>query len=195
MTEPGRARETAPRYEPSPVRLTYEDYCRMPAGLRYELIEGDLRMTPSPSTFHQKISGRIEEALQRFVRERRLGEVYHSPIDVVLGQYNVVQPDILFIVEERLGIVTEPNIRGAPDLVVEILSPGTADLDRLTKRALYARYGVREMWLVDPVAHAIEVAVNRNGELVTLRVYPTGSTMTSPLLPGFALDVDEVFRR
>ncbi|NPV78710.1 MAG: Uma2 family endonuclease [Firmicutes bacterium] len=188
-------KETAVQYYTADLRLTYADYCRMPSGERYELVEGDLRkMTPAPSVFHQKVSGRIEKALRHWVENRDLGEVYDAPIDVVLSEHNVVQPDILYVSLERLGIIKEAYIQGAPDLVVEILSPSTAELDRVTKRRIYGRYGVREFWIVDPDGHSIEVAAHNGRELATVQVYPPGTTLESPLLDGFRLEIDEVFR-
>jgi len=188
-------RETAPQYTPADLRLTYEDYCRIPAGERYELVGGDLRkMTPAPSVKHQVISGKIEKALWGWVDDRALGNVYHSPIDIVLNEHHVVQPDILYIARERLGIVREANIWGAPDLVVEITSPSTAEWDRVTKRRIYGRYGVREYWLVDPEGYSIEVAVNNGKELATVQIFTSGITLTSPLLNGFTLEIDGVFR-
>ncbi|MBC7340642.1 MAG: Uma2 family endonuclease [Firmicutes bacterium] len=166
----------------------------MPAGLRYELVEGDLRMTPSPSTTHQRISRRLELALHAWVEDHDLGEILDAPLDVVLSEHNVVQPDLVYVARERLGIIKEANIQGAPDLVVEILSPNSLEWDRVTKRHLYAKYGVREFWVVDPEGRTIEVAVLRGGDLVTLQVYPVGSVLVSPLLPGFQLPLDQVFR-
>ncbi|NPV80578.1 MAG: Uma2 family endonuclease [Firmicutes bacterium] len=188
-------KETALQYAPADLRLTYEDYCRIPFGERYELVEGDLRkMTPAPSVFHQKVSGRIERALRHWVEDHDLGEVYYSPIDVVLSEHNVVQPDILYISRERLGIIKDACIQGAPDLVVEILSPSTAELDRVTKRRIYGRYGVREFWIVDHEGRSIEVAAHNSRELATVQVYPLGTTLESPLLDGFKLKIDNVFR-
>lgn len=192
---PDMVKETAVQYYTADLRLTYADYCRMPSGERYELVEGDLRkMTPAPSVFHQKVSGRIEKALRHWVENRDLGEVYDAPIDVVLSEHNVVQPDILYVSLERLGIIKEACIRGAPDLVIEILSPSTAELDQVTKRRIYGRYGVREFWIVDPDGHSIEVAAHNGRELATVQVYPLGTTLESPLLDGFRLKIDEVFR-
>ena len=193
--KPDVLKETALQYAPADLRLTYEDYCRIPFGERYELVEGELRrMTPSPTVFHQKISGRIEKALREWVDEHNLGEVYDSPIDVVLSEHNVVQPDILYISRERLGIIKEACIRGAPDLVVEILSPSTVEWDRVIKRRIYSRYGVREFWIVDPEGRSIEVASHNGRELATVQVYPLGTTLVSPLLDGFELEIDGVFR-
>ncbi len=194
MKDPGASRETAEVYLPQNLRLTYEDYCRMPSGHRYELVEGDIRMTPSPSVFHQKVSGRLEKALRDWVESRNLGEVYDSPIDVVLSEHNVVQPDILYISSQRLGIIKEAYIRAIPDLVIEILSPSTAEWDRGTKRRLYVRYGVSELWLVDPESHSIEVAAYRGSEMIDSHVFQCGSTLNSTILPGLTMDVDSLFR-
>lgn len=191
-----KLKETAPQYVPAELRLTYHDYCQIPLGARdrYEIVEGELRqMTPAPSVLHQRISGRIEKALRQWVEDGDLGELLHSPIDVVLSEHNVVQPDILYVSRERLGIVREANIWGAPDLVVEILSPSTAEWDQGLKRRVYGRYGVREFWAVDPEAGSIEVAANNGRELATVQVYSSGMVLRSPLLGGFALEVDKVF--
>lgn len=194
MPESDTLREASREYTPRRVMLTYEDYCRMPSGNRYELVEGDIRMTPSPSVFHQRISRRIEKVLLEWVERHELGEVLHAPIDVVLSEHNVVQPDILYVARERLGIIKEANIQGAPDLVVEILSPSDAEWDRVTKRRVYARFGVREFWIVGPESRNIEVCVFRDCELKTFQVYPPGTRLSSPLLNDFTLDVAEVFR-
>lgn len=193
----GGLKETAPQYVPADLRLTYHDYCQIPLGERdrYEIVEGELRqITPAPTVLHQKISGRIERALRLWVEDRGLGEVYDAPIDVVLGEHNVVQPDILYVSRERLGIVKEANIRGAPDLVVEILSPSTVEWDQGLKRRVYGRYGVREFWAVDPDGRSIELAAHDGRELATVQVYSLGTTLTSRLLAGFELEVKEVFR-
>jgi len=194
VPEPDKVQELAAKYDSPETRLTYEDYCRMPAGLRYELVEGDMRMVPSPSVFHQEISKRLLKSLMEWVEGKGLGLVYDAPIDVVLSQHTVVQPDLLYISRERLGIIMKANIQGAPDLVVEILSPSTAEWDRVTKRRTYERYGVRELWLVDLEGRSIEVAARNEMGLETIRVYPLGTTVSSPILPGFVVDVDQLFR-
>ncbi len=198
MKDPDRAKETAARYLNQRVRLTYDDYCRMPAGLRYELVEGDLRMVPSPSVRHQTISKRLERLLLERVEDAGRGTILHAPCDVVLSEHNVVQPDVLFVAKDRLGIIREANIQGPPDLVIEILSQSTEDWDRTTKRRAYARYGVRELWFVDPEAKTIEVAslVQPPGglpDLVTVASYPAGTTARGPLLPEFEVEVSRLF--
>lgn len=130
----------------------------MPAGLRYELVEGDMRMVPSPSTLHQKVSKRLGHLLLERLEDRGMGQVCNAPYDVVLSEHNVVQPDLLFISSERLGIIEKANVKGSPDLVVEILSQSAEEWDRVTKRRAYSRHGVRELWIVDPQAQSIEVA-------------------------------------
>lgn len=175
------------------VALTYDDYRRMPEGERYELLEGDLQMTPAPNPRHQRISRRIGVALNEHVEKHALGEVFHSPIDVVLSQTTVVQPDILFISRARSEIVGREAITAAPDLVVEILSPSSTERDRVTKRRLYGRFGVREYWIVDPEARSIEVCVHDGRELVTHGVWQEGMEAESPLLQGFRLAVRPIF--
>lgn len=194
MQKPDEVREVAPKYDTSLERFTYEDYLRTPEGLRYELVEGDLRMVPLPNVFHQKISKRLQHILLEWIEGRGLGEVYDAPLDVVLSEHNVVQPDLLYVSRERLGIIKQANIWGAPDLVVEILSANTAEWDQVNKRQVYAKYGVRELWIVDPEGRTIEIATLQGHELATLQVYPTGTILNSPLLPGLALDVTGIFR-
>ena len=113
------ARETAPEYGPD-IRLTYEDYLRAPAGLRYELVEGDLRMPPSPSTFHQRISKRLLRVLVEALEDSGRGEVFDAPCDVVMSEHNVVQPDLFFILKEHLEIVGQSNVMGVPDTDVAL---------------------------------------------------------------------------
>lgn len=150
-------------------------------------------MVPSPSVAHQEISKRLYRALLEWIEDRGLGKVYFAPLDVVLSEYDVVQPDLLYVSNDRVGIIKEANIWGAPDLVVEVLSPGTAGWDRKIKRQTYARFGIRELWLADPESRSIEVATLKDGDLSTAGVYPLGSTLVSPILPGFKLSIDTVF--
>ena len=135
---------------PNPiVKFTYEDYLNTPEDKRYELLDGELVMTPAPGELHQSISALLGWRLVQFASENSLGRVYQAPFDVVLSDTDVVQPDLLFVSNERGHIITPANIQGAPDLVVEILSPSTAERDRTFKRTLYAKHGVNEYWMVD----------------------------------------------
>ena len=187
------ARETAPRCG-SEIRLTYEDYLRVPAGLRYELVEGELRMPPSPSTFHQRVSKRLLRALMEAHEDKGRGEVFDAPCDVVLSEHNVVQPDLFFIFKERLGIVDKANVLGVPDIVFEILSESTDQWDRVTKRRLYAKYGVKEYWIIDLQARTIEVASHSGTDFTTAGVYPEGAIARSILVPDLSVDACSLFK-
>jgi len=139
------------------VTLTYKDYEALPAdGRRYELHEGELSVTPAPSPKHQRVSGRLYRLLQTYVETRRLGEVLYSPIDCILSNTTIVQPDMAYLDTERQSAISGRGIEGPPTLVVEILSPSTAQIDRGAKHQLYARYGVPYYWIVDPEARTIE---------------------------------------
>ncbi len=181
------------------IKFTYEDYKSLPESERerYELLEGELiPMPPSPSFEHQYASGNLLELLHAFVRQNKLGVVMDAPFDVVLGEpgeERVVQPDILFVSKARRSIIRKDEIRGAPDLVVEILSPTTAEKDRTYKRRLYAKHGVGEYWIVDPDSETIEVLKLGRRGFERFALYRKQDTLTSPLLPGLKIPVDEVF--
>src|SRR5690349_19786126 len=131
--------------------LTYEHYLELPNdGRRYEIIEGELYVSPAPTTKHQRATTNLTTTLNVHTRSGRLGEVFTAPTDVVLANTSIVQPDILYISRERRAIITEPNIQGAPDLVVEVISPSSTKTDQETKRDLYAKYGVLHYWVVEP---------------------------------------------
>ena len=174
------------------LKFTYRDYLLLPEGDRRELIEGDFYLLPTPSVRHQIVLGNLAMLLWDFIRRRSLGQMVWAPTDVVLSSESVVQPDILFISNERRGIITEDNVSGAPDLVVEILSPSTAERDRELKLTLYARYGVREYWIVDPEDSSAEVLTLEEAGVRSVQRYTSGR-MESPLLPGLRIALDEVF--
>ena len=175
-----------------PVKLTYEDYKNTPEDERYELLDGELVMSEAPRIIHQRANVKLVSRMELFVEEGDLGEVFHAPTDVVLSDTIVVQPDLLFISKARAHIITEQNIQGAPDLVVEILSPSTANRDWTTKRQLYARHGVKELWVVDPDAKIAWVMLLRDGEFRHMRVYGEGQSFTSTTLEGFTVAIDEI---
>ena len=178
---------------PNPaIKFTYEDYQHTPEDQRFELLDGELTMVPAPNLRHQRIGTRLGALLHAFVQERDLGEVFHAPCDVVLSNTDVVQPDLLFVSEERAHLLLGgDNVLGAPDLVVEILSPSTAGRDRTLKRALYAKHGVKEYWLVDPDARTVTVLRLGAGDFEVAAIYGEGQTMASPTLSGFSADLDE----
>lgn len=139
------------------VILTYKDYAALPAdGRRYEIHEGELSVTPAPSPRHQRILRNLNELVWEHVKSRGLGEVLFAPIDCILSDTTIVQPDLVYLDTARLSAVSARGIEGAPTLVVEILSPTTTVIDRSTKLQLYARYGIPYYWIVDPEARTIE---------------------------------------
>ena len=139
------------------TKLTYADYLKTSDDERYELLNGELVMPPAPLTGHQMISIALASRLYLYADEKGLGTVVAAPTDVVLSDTDVVQPDVLFVSSRRSHILTHENVRGAPDLVVEILSPASAERDRTVKLDLYARHGVKEYWMVDPDARTVTV--------------------------------------
>ena len=180
------------------IPLTYEDYKALSASTddRYELIDGEIFMVPAPTVAHQVVSRNLSVLLQLHVRAKSCGLVLYAPVDVVLGagaRRSVVQPDVLFVSDERLGLVTKAEVVGAPDLIVEILSPGTAERDRSQKMTLYERNRVREYWIVDVELESIEVFVlSARGYERPLR-YDAGDTLISAIVPGLEVSVAEVF--
>ena len=175
--------------------LTYDDLEAIPQeqeGDRHEIIDGRLFVTPAPIPYHQDVSRNIFDPLHSFVRARRLGKVYYAPVDVRLTPDNVVNPDIVFIARDRLHIVGPKTIDAAPDLIVEILSPGTRRRDLTVKRDLYARFGVREYWIVDPDSRTVEV-FELVGDAYRLVPLLDGSVIQSRVLPDLRITLEMVF--
>ena len=181
-----------------PKEWTYEDYLTLPEGgpLRYEIIGGELKATPSPNTRHQEISGRLFYMIYGFLLKNPLGKVFDAPYDVVLSHHPffVVEPDLVYVSKERLPIVGLKNIEGIPDLIVEILSEWTEKRDRREKFSLYERSGVPEYWIVDPETEAIQVFRLSGEKYRALQDLRKADTLSSPLLPGLAIPLSEVFR-
>ena len=176
------------------VKFTYDDYRTAPADKRYELLGGDLIMVPAPNLRHQEVQFRLGQALGRFILDHELGKLFYAPCDVVLSDTDVVQPDLLFVSREREHLLSGgENVRGAPDLMVEILSPATADRDRGYKRELYGRHGVTEYWLVDPIAEAVSLHRQQGGVLAVIHTSGRDQTLRSPLLGGLELRLDDIF--
>jgi Uma2 family endonuclease len=180
---------------PQQGEWTYEDWLCLPSdGRRYEVLNGELYMTPPPTTQHQRSSFRLAVKMDNFVREHNLGEVLPAPCGVRLPNQSVpVQPDILFVRNERREIIGEDYIEGAPDLVVEILSPSNWLYDRREKFQAYQEASVPEYWIVDYRAHTIEVFFWEEGVYVLLDQYGPGEFAHSRVLDGFEAAVDEVF--
>lgn len=179
---------------PPQGKWTYEDYRRLPDdGWIYEVIEGELYMSPPPIPIHQENSGNLYVAFHNYAKKHDAGKVYDAPIEVILANWaNPVQPDIVFITKERLHIVKRSRIEGAPDIVVEVLSPSNWLTDRREKFEIYAKAGVREYWIVNPNARTIELFVLREGRYELIGKYGIGETVRSEVLPGFEVKVEEV---
>ena len=174
-------------------KYTYEDYLKTPEDKRYELIEGELLMTPSPVTLHQRISGKLEFELRKFVIENDLGEVFDAPCDVYLDDENVVQPDILFISRERLDIIGEKNIRSAPDLVIEIISENSAYRDMVQKRRLYEKFGVKEYWIVIPKEGLVEIYTLKDNLFQPYKTFHKDTVLESPYLKDLKIPLQGIF--
>lgn len=174
-------------------RYTYEDYERLPEGAPYQLIGGELVMTPSPSPYHQDILRTLGFKLVAFVEGKGLGKVYYAPIDVYFSETDTYQPDIVFISKGRLNIIGEKKIEGPPDLAIEILSPATAYYDLRIKKDTYEQSGVKEYWIVDPIQKTIEIFVNRNGRFEPVSAAKVEGEVESYLLNGLSIALREVF--
>ncbi len=155
-TTPARSYDVPTMPLPS---ITWQDVQQMPDdGNRYEAIEGDIYMTPAPSILHHRLTRALYEALKPLLHKPECGELFWAPVGVEFPATGEgVQPDLMFVSDERRGIIGEAGIVGPPDLVVEILSPSTASRDRSIKLRLYERQGVREYWIVDPAEGAVDV--------------------------------------
>jgi Uma2 family endonuclease len=177
-----------------PGNLTYEDYVGLPDdGRRYEILGGELEVSPAPSPRHQGVSRNLLLILCGHVQERGLGSVYYAPIDVILAPDTIVQPDLVFVAEDRESIVTERAIEGPPDLAVEILSPWSDRRDRVAKAGLYARYGIRHYWIADPVARTLEVYEVEGAEYRFVARHEGASRVRATLFPDLEIDLGRVW--
>lgn len=176
--------------EPRP--LTYDDLCETPNdGQRYEIIDGELVVTPSPVPRHQDLVTVVISLLTAFVGPRRLGKVLSGPIDVKISEYTILVPDLIFVSADRLAIIGPTYVDGGPDLVVEVLSPSTRRRDLVQKPALYAAAGVREYWQIDPDSESITINTLRDGRYHA--VPADGSRVRSLVLPGLEVDGEAFF--
>lgn len=173
-------------------RYTIEDYERLPEGSPYQLIEGELIMSPAPGYEHQKSSKKLFVKLYKLLEEKEKGEVFYAPIDVYLDQENAYQPDIVVLLEGSKAKISQKGIEGAPDIVVEILSPSTAYYDLTEKKEVYERSGVKEYWIVDPKRKTFEVYANSQEGFKLISKAKEKGSVKSELL-GIDLDLKEVF--
>ena len=175
------------------TRLTYDDLRQIPPDRnRYELIEGELFVSPAPSLEHQRKTGRLFRRLADYVEQRDMGEVFIAPCDVVLTPFIVLEPDIVFVSKARRSILKVACIEGAPDLVVEVTSDSSRTIDRFVKRDRYAEFGVPEYWLLDPFEPRIEVLRLEGGKYRVLAAFGPGDTLESPTFPGLRIAVSSL---
>jgi len=176
--------------------LTYDDYLTFPDsdGIRKEIIEGELFMSPAPSIKHQLILKRLSQHLDQFVHQKSLGEVLFAPCDVIFSNINIMQPDIFHIANENYEILTALNIKGAPDLIIEILSPSTVENDRIYKKLVYEKFGVKEYWIVDPQEEIIEVWALKDARFLLFHKARKNQKFRSKLLEDLELDLSLIFR-
>ena len=178
------------------MKLTYEDFVLFPDdGERHELIDGEHYVTPSPNTKHQRVSLHLVVMIGGWLEEHRIGHLFHAPYDVVLSRFDIVEPDLLYLSNERAAeVMTTLHLQGAPELVVEIGSPGTRARDETIKRRLYERAGVSEYWCIDPELDVVRV-YRRDGDRFARPVElsrEAGDILTTPLLPDLTLPLDRV---
>lgn len=179
------------------MKLTYDDFLLFPDdGKRHELIDGEHYVTPSPNTKHQRVSGNLHFLVRAWLENHPVGQVFYAPFDVVFSRFDVVEPDLLYISNERLdNVLTAQHVVGAPDIVVEIGSPGTRKRDETIKRRLYERSDVSEYWEVDPELDLVRVyqrqdkSFSRPVELSK----EAGDVLTTPHLPGLELPLTRIF--
>jgi Uma2 family endonuclease len=176
-------------YGNSTTGWTYSEYARLPADRRYEVARGEVIATPSQSPYHQLVVGAVLQALYAFAEQKDRGELFLGPVDVLFGEGDYLVPDLVWIRRERLGIISDRGVEGAPDLIVEVTSPATADRDRGIKRERYANYGVPHYWIVDPRQRHVEV-YRMLEDPATPRVVARESFTWTPVPGGATLEVD-----
>ena len=166
---------------------TAEDYRRMPGETpRYQLIEGRLHLSPAPNRFHQKIVGRIYFLIQQYLEDHPVGEVYISPFDVYLTDINVFQPDVIYVTNSQTVILTDAGAEGPPDIAIEVLSKRTSSIDLGPKRKIYANTGVKELWILNPEAHTVDVyelQSDPQSPAATYSIAPSSRRLTTRIFP------------
>jgi Uma2 family endonuclease len=180
------------------LKLTYDDFVHFPDdGKRHELIDGEHYVTPSPRLRHQVILGNLFVMIASWLEDHPIGRVFLSPLDVVMSNVDIVEPDLLYLSNARAAAtLTELHVRGVPELLVEIASPGTRRRDDGIKRRLYERAGVTEYWIVDPDVDRIRVH-QRDGDAFGRAVELScehGDILSTPLLPGLEMPLSRIFR-
>jgi len=189
-----KVKEQAASYKVKRIKYTYQDYLNLPDdGKRYELINGELVMTPAPNTIHQNIIVKMIYEIERFLQQQKIGKLFCAPTDVKFNDTNILQPDIVFISKERSGVITENIINGAPDLIIEILSPGTAYYDLIEKKEIYEQYGVKEYWIVDPKKNRVDIYQNIDQRFELNQRLDVEGIAKSLVIEGFEVSLTDIF--
>ena len=173
------------------TKWTYEDLLLLDDGKRHEIIDGELVVNAAPNLRHQAVVRRLTVIISNWLETHPVGEIWASPIDVLFSDFEVVEPDLVYVSNERAGILNVKNIKGAPDLLVEVLSDSTRRMDEITKRKLYETRGVAEYWILDPEIDVVKVY--RGGTRVAELSLEHGDTLTTPLLPGLEIPLAKIF--
>jgi Uma2 family endonuclease len=186
--------EVMAKYKSRDIKLTYEDYLTLPDdGNKYEILEGEIIMTPAPSIKHQTILRNLFLLIHSYVEEQKMGQVFFAPVDVILSDHTVLEPDLLFVANENRNLIKERGIFGPPDLCAEIISKSTAYYDLNDKKMLFAKHGVKEYWLVDQYRETMDIfsaakdGFTLHGQLIR------GESATSALLSDLQIQWDGVF--
>lgn len=172
---------------------TIEDYERLEEGAPYQLIGGELIMSPSPTPFHQRISRNLMRAIDEFVESTKLGWIFDAPLDVYFTDRDIYQPDLIFVRKERVHLIGRNKFNIVPDLVIEILSPSNAYYDLTRKKAIYCEHGVEEYWIVDPEEETIEIMVKDGSFYRTEFMIRKPALLESPMFPGFTMSSEDIF--
>lgn len=179
-------------------KITYKEFAKMDFPdddpFLYELINGELVRKNAPSGEDQLVQSELFYRLMHFVTEKKLGRIFSSPTAVILSEENAPQPDLIFLSKEKMNLLDpEWGIRGAPDMVVEIVSPSSYKRDHLEKKQLYAQYGVAEYWVVDPSYHSIEIYILQEGVFQLHAFGISGEEVSSHVIKDFSMEVDSIF--
>ena len=190
-----KVKETSPAYLTQSKVFTYQDYLELPEdSYQYQVINGELVMTPAPYTIHQQVSINIVDKLIQFLKSNPIGRILYAPVDVVINETNVFQPDILFISTENSKIITQKNVTGPPDLVIEILSPSTGYYDLTEKKDVYAEFGVKEYWIVDPKKQWVEFYSNESKKFKSIQRLEKSRILKSHTLSRFEIRMEKIFQ-
>ncbi len=173
---------------------TYDDFLTFPNdGTRYEIIKGEVCMSPSPSLFHQDIIGNLYKHISNYVQKNKLGKIYFAPTDVIFSMTSIAEPDILFVSSERQHILTKKNIIAAPDFVIEVLSQANQNYDEVKKKNLYEQFGVKEYWIVDPEKQTVQQFVLEKEKYSTGKIFSSKEKITSAVIKGLRISVKKIF--